>query len=216
LVKILIVDDHAIFRAGLKAVLMSDPEFQIVGEGNDGSEALPLALALQPDVILMDVMMPFSGLKAVINVLNKLPQMKIIVLTISDKEADLSEAVKAGAKGYMLKGMSAEELISGVKSVASGGAIISPMMAVKLLEDFRVNTQRVEETELTEREREVLGLVAAGFSNREIAAKLIVGEPTVKSHLRNILGKLHLKNRSQAAVYATQKNLIEQVEAGVK
>jgi two-component system nitrate/nitrite response regulator NarL len=209
LVKILIVDDHAIFRAGLKAVLLSDPDFKVVGEGTDGSEALPMALMLQPDVILMDVMMPYSGLKAVIDVLNKLPQMKIIVLTISEKEADLSEAVKTGAKGYMLKGMSAEELISGVKSVASGGAIISPMMASKLLEEFRISTQMVEEKmDLTEREREVLGLVAAGFSNKEIAAKLVVGEPTVKSHLRNILGKLHLKNRSQAAVYATQKNLI--------
>ena len=210
MVKILIVDDHAVFREGLKAILAREPDFQVVAEAADGRVGVTQAVEFKPDVILMDINMPYDGLRATVDILRKMPEMKILMLTISEKENDLHEAIKAGARGYVIKGVGIEELVSSVKSVAAGAAIFTPVMAGKLLDDFS-GTQKKSRNNigLTEREVEVLKLVADGASNKELAARLCVSEPTVKTHLRNILGKLHLKNRSQAAVYAAQKDWLD-------
>jgi DNA-binding NarL/FixJ family response regulator len=205
MVNIMIVDDHAIMREGLKAVLTRQSDFKIVGEASDGKEAVRAAMKLHPDVIIMDVRMPYSGLQATMDISHALPETKILILTVSETEADLVESVKAGARGYLLKGMDAEELMSAVRTVADGGAIFTPSIAAKLLDDFKTNLNKEkEDTNLTSREADVLALVADGVSNKEIALKLNISEATVKAHLRNVLSKLHVKNRSQAAVYASE------------
>ena len=209
MIKVMVVDDHQIMREGLKAVLSKRPDFEIIGEAADGSEAVSKAAELRPDIILMDVTMPYRGLQATIDIMKQLPETKIIMLTISDEEEDLTGAIKAGAKGYLLKNTPSHDLLAAVKSVAEGGAVFTPIMAAKMVDNFRViDTGKKETTELTSREIDVLFLVAHGDSNKEIARQLNMSEPTVKAHIRNILGKLHLKNRSQAAVYASQRNLI--------
>jgi DNA-binding NarL/FixJ family response regulator len=206
MVNIMIVDDHSLMREGLRAVLSRQADFKIIGEASDGSEAVKKAMKLKPDVILMDVRMPYSGLQATMDITQALPDTKILILTISDTEGDLVESVKAGARGYLLKGMDSEELISAVRTVAAGGAIFTPSIAVKLLNDFKADLNKnADEVSLTSRETDILALVANGASNKEIATQLNISEPTVKAHLRNILSKLHMKNRSQAAVYASQR-----------
>jgi two-component system NarL family response regulator len=203
----MIVDDHAILREGLKVVLSRESDFRIIGEAADGSEAVKKAMKLHPDVIVMDIRMPYSGLQATMDITQALPDTKILMLTVSETEADLVESVKAGARGYMLKGMGAEELVAAVRTVASGGAIFTPSIAAKFLDEFKADLNKdKDDASLTDREMEVLVLVAKGASNKEIAKKLDVSEPTIKAHLRNILSKLHMKNRSQAAVYASQRN----------
>jgi two-component system NarL family response regulator len=205
MVKILIVDDHSIMREGLKSVLVRQPDFTVIGEASDGAEAVKKAIKLQPDVITMDVRMPYSGLQATMDIMQALPETKILILTVSETEADLVESVKVGARGYLLKGMDAEELVAAIRTVAAGGAIFTPSIAAKLLDDFRADLNKnTDDVNLTSREDDVLALVANGSSNKEIAATLNISEPTVKAHLRNVLSKLHLKNRSQAAVYASQ------------
>jgi len=205
-VNIMIVDDHSILREGLKVVLSKQSDFRIVGEAADGTEAVKKAMVLHPDVIIMDIRMPYSGLQATMDIMQALPETKILILTISETEADLIESVKAGARGYLLKGMDADALVSAVRTVAVGGAIFTPSIAAKLLDDFKANLNKNDnDISLTSRETDVLALVANGASNKEIAAQLKVSEPTIKAHLRNILGKLHMKNRSQAAVYASQR-----------
>lgn len=206
MVKIMIVDDHAILREGLKVVLSRESDFRIIGEAADGSEAVKKAMKLHPDVIVMDIRMPYSGLQATMDITQALPETKILMLTVSETEADLVESVKAGARGYMLKGMGAEELVAAVRTVAAGGAIFTPSIAAKFLDEFKADLNKdTDNASLTSREMEVLALVANGASNKEIAQKLDVSEPTIKAHLRNILSKLHMKNRSQAAVYASQR-----------
>jgi DNA-binding NarL/FixJ family response regulator len=206
MVNILIVDDHSIMREGLKAVLARQPDFNIIGEASDGSEAVKKAMKLHPDVVTMDVRMPYSGLQATMDIMQALPETKILILTVSETEADLVESVKAGARGYLLKGMDADELVAAVRTVAAGGAIFTPSIAAKLLDDFKADLNKnTDDVNLTSREADVLALVANGASNKEIAMKLNISEPTVKAHLRNVLSKLHMKNRSQAAVYASQR-----------
>jgi two-component system, NarL family, nitrate/nitrite response regulator NarL len=210
LVKVFIFDDHAVFREGIKSILLRNNEIQVVGESSDGSGAVARITNVQPDVILMDVNMPYSGLQATLDILAAMPEMKILILTVSENEADLHKAVKAGARGYLLKGMSIEELVAAVNSMATGAAVFTPAMAEKLLADFRDDSAKnKDDVNLTDRELEVLKLVAGGASNKEIAARLELSEPTIKSHLRSVLGKLHLKNRSQAAVYASQKDWLK-------
>ena len=206
MVNIMVVDDHSIMREGLKVVLSRQKDFKVIGEACDGREAVSKAVKLQPDVILMDVRMPYSGLKATVDIAQSLPDTKILILTVSETEEDLVESIKAGARGYMLKGMDSKDLVAAVRTVAAGGAIFTPSIAVKLLNDFKTDfTHANNERTLTERESDVLTLVAKGSSNKEIGEQLNVSESTVKAHLRNILTKLHLKNRSQAAVYASQR-----------
>jgi len=205
MIRILIVDDHPVMREGLKAVFERQTDFKILGEASDGDEAVKKAVKLNPDVITMDVRMPYSGLKATTDIMKQLPQAQILILTVSDNEADVIESVKAGARGYLLKGMDAEILVSAIRTVAAGGAIFTSSVAARLIDEFKADLNKnTNDINLTSREMDVLAMVAKGASNKEIATMLNISEPTVKAHLRNILSKLHMKNRSHAAVYASR------------
>jgi len=216
-VKVLVVDDHALFRRGITAVLASQENLRVVGEATDGLEAIDKAGDLAPDVILMDLHMPqCTGLEATQAIRTKMPQVNILVLTVSENEADLFAAVKFGAKGYILKNIEPEELTQAIFHIAQGGVIISPLMAAKLLSEFQdlsagVAKKLAQEVaaDLSPREDEVLKLVSQGATNKEIADSLFISENTVKTHLRNIMDKLHLVNRSQAAAYAVKRGLVQ-------
>ncbi len=211
----MVVDDHALFRRGLEMVLADEPDIELVGEASDGAEAVQRAQELMPDVVLMDVRMPKrSGIEATREIKDLLPHCKIVMLTISDEEADLYDAIKAGASGYLLKEIPIEEVADAIRSVWAGQSRISPSMASKLLNEFAQVSKQSERTrvpgpKLTERELEVLRLVAQGLANRDIAKQLFISENTVKNHIRNILEKLHLHSRMEAVVYAVREKMIE-------
>jgi two-component system NarL family response regulator len=213
--RVLIVDDHALFRRGLQMVLSGEVDIEVVGEAADGAEAVEKARALKPDVVLMDVRMPRrSGIEATEQIREELPDSKILMLTMSDEEADLYEAIKAGASGYLLKEISIEEVPDAIRSVWSGQSRISPSMASKLLSEFAALSQRGGDAKgvaakLTDRELQVLKLVAQGLNNKDIADKLFISENTVKNHIRNILDKLHLHSRMEAVVYAVKEKLLD-------
>ncbi|MCZ7530435.1 MAG: response regulator transcription factor [Acidimicrobiia bacterium] len=214
--RVLVVDDHALFRRGLELVLSQETDVEVVGEATDGVEAVEAADELSPDVVLMDVRMPrASGIDAARKIREKLPATKILMLTVSDDERDLYEAILAGANGYLLKEVSIEEVADAVRAVARGHSLISPSMASKLLTEFNELARRAEDRRLataprlTAREIEVLKLVAKGLSNREIAEELFIAENTVKNHIRNILEKLGLHSRMEAVVYAMREKLLE-------
>jgi DNA-binding NarL/FixJ family response regulator len=213
--RVLIVDDHALFRRGLQMVLGSEPDIEVVGEASDGAEAIEKAKALRPNVVLMDVRMPKrSGIEAAGAIRDELPDAKILMLTMSDEEADLYEAIKAGASGYLLKEISIEEVPDAIRSVWAGQSRISPSMASKLLSEFAAMSQRGGDNkgagaQLTPREMQVLKLVAQGLNNKDIAEKLFISENTVKNHIRNILDKLHLHSRMEAVVYAVKEKLLD-------
>ncbi len=215
-VRVLVVDDHALFRRGIVTVLTNQENINVVGEAVNGLEAIEKAEELAPDVIVMDLNMPqCSGLEATQALQAKMPQVSILVLTVSENEADLFAAIKFGATGYILKNTEPEELVQGIYHIAQGGVIISPVMATKLLAEFRDSGTNAkakktadEEANLSPREDEVLQLVAQGATNKEIADSLFISENTVKTHLRNIMDKLHLANRSQAAAYAVKRGLV--------
>ncbi len=214
-IRVLIVDDHALFRRGLQMVLEGESDIDVVGEASDGHEAVERAESTTPDVVLMDVRMPKrTGIEATRTIKDTLPSTKILMLTISDEEADLYEAIKAGASGYLLKEISIEEVASAVRQVQAGQSLISPSMASKLLNEFASMVKREEEKQqvptprLTAREMEVLQHVAQGMNNREIAERLFVSENTIKYHLRHILDKLHLQNRAQVIAYALRHGLV--------
>ena len=213
--KVLVVDDHALFRRGIVTVLTNQENISVVGEAINGLEAIAKVEELAPDVILMDLNMPrCNGLEATQALQAKGLQAKILVLTVSDNEADLFAAIKFGATGYILKNTEPEELVQAIYHIAQGGVIISPVMATKLLAEFKNSgTDRAERTNdekdiMSPREDEVLQLVAQGATNKEIADSLFISENTVKTHLRNIMDKLHLANRSQAAAYAVKRGLV--------
>ena len=215
-IRVLVVDDHALFRRGLEIVLQQEPDIEVVGEAGDGAEAVQKAIDTTPDVVLMDVRMPRrSGIEACMAIKDLVPSAKIIMLTISDEEADLYEAIKAGAMGYLLKEISIEDVASAIRAVAGGQSLISPAMASKLLTEFATMIKRTDERQqvptprLTEREMEVLRLVARGLNNRDIAKQLFISENTVKNHIRNILEKLQLHSRMEAVVYAVREKLLE-------
>ena len=214
--RVLIVDDHALFRRGLQMVLKQEEDIEVVGEAGDGHEAVGKAQELMPDVILMDVRMPWrSGIEATQQIKDALPHVKILMLTISDEEVDLYDAIKAGASGYLLKEISIDEVADAIRSVWQGQSRISPSMASKLLTEFAAMSKRADERQqlpaprLTEREMGVLKLVAQGLNNRDIAKELFISENTVKNHIRNILEKLHLHSRMEAVVYAVREKLLE-------
>ncbi|MFF2653846.1 response regulator [Streptomyces sp. NPDC058045] len=215
-IRVLVVDDHALFRRGLEIVLAAEEDIEVVGEAGDGSEAVDKAADLLPDIILMDVRMPKrSGIEACTSIKEVAPSAKIMMLTISDEEADLYDAIKAGATGYLLKEISTDEVATAIRAVADGQSQISPSMASKLLTEFKSMIQRTDERRLvpaprlTDRELEVLKLVATGMNNRDIAKELFISENTVKNHVRNILEKLQLHSRMEAVVYAMREKILE-------
>jgi DNA-binding NarL/FixJ family response regulator len=221
-IRVLIADDQALFRRGLHVVLGVEDGIEIVAEADNGEEAVARAEELAPDVVLMDVRMPrLGGIDATRRIRDLLPSTRILMLTVSDEEDDLYEAIKAGANGYLLKEISVEEVAEAVRAVVAGQSLISPSMASKLLEEFNALARRAAQTEelaapvLTGRELEVLKLVAQGMSNREVAAALFISENTVKNHVRNILEKLHLHSRMEAVMYAVRKRLLDPDHPGV-
>jgi DNA-binding NarL/FixJ family response regulator len=213
-VRVLVVDDQELFRRGLTMLLSTEEGIEVVGEAGDGVEGTTLAESVAPDVVLLDVRMPRrSGIEACLAIKASVPSAKIIMLTVSDEEADLYEAVKSGASGYLLKDSSIEEVAQAVRVVSEGQSLISPSMAVKLIDEFKQMSRpekgQVPGMRLTERELEVLRLVATGMNNREIAKQLVISENTVKNHVRNILEKLQLHSRMEAVMYAVREKLLD-------
>ena len=211
--RVLLADDHALFRAGI-ASLLKAWGMETVGQASNGLEALEQARALRPDLVLMDIgMSPCNGLEATRLIKAELPETRIVIVTVSDDDDDLFEAIKSGAEGYLLKDMSEEELGRTLTGIATGEPALSPGLAAKILDEFaRVSRdgapKEVESDGLTPREREVLELVVTGATNREIAAALYISENTVNFHMKHILAKLHLKNRAQAVAYAIRSGLV--------
>jgi DNA-binding NarL/FixJ family response regulator len=213
-IRVAVVDDQELFRRGLTMLLGVEEDIEVVGEAGDGVAATELAATAVPDVVLMDVRMPKrSGIEACLSIKDVAPSAKIIMLTVSDEEADLYDAVKNGASGYLLKDSSIDEVAQAIRVVAEGQSLISPSMAVKLLDEFKQMTrserQQVPTPRLTDRELEVLKLVAQGLNNREIAKRLFISENTVKNHVRNILEKLQLHSRMEAVMYAVREKLLD-------
>jgi len=212
--RVLVVDDQELFRRGLVMLLTAEPGIEVIGEAADGVAGTTMAAADAPDVVLLDIRMPKrTGLEACQAIKQAVPSAKIIMLTVSDEEADLYEAIKSGAAGYLLKDSSIEEVAQAVRVVAEGQSLITPSMAVKLLDEFkqmsRPTPSPVPTVRLTDRELEVLGLVARGLNNREIAGKLFISENTVKNHVRNILEKLQLHSRMEAVMYAMKEKILD-------
>ena len=211
----LLADPHALFRRGVRLVLEDEPDIEVVGEAGDGIDAVERIVELAPDLVLMDVRMPgVSGIEATRRVRALVPSVKVAILTVSESDDDLFAAVRAGATGYLLKEVSIEELPEAVRAVARGHSLISPSMASRLLTEFNVLSRRAEEQRgnvprLSDRELEVLRLVARGLSNRDIATELVIAENTVKNHVRNILEKLQLRSRMEAAMYAVREKLVD-------
>jgi len=212
-VRILLVDDHVLFRKGVEAVLESRTDLQVVGEAGDGLEAIDLARATRPDIILMDITMPrCNGLEAMRRIKREMPFVKVIMVTVSEDEEDLFEAIKYGAQGYLIKDLRAGQLFEAIEGAMRGEASFSGVIATKILRELQKpaerTTQASEQTErLTDREIDILKLIAEGLPNKQIAEALVISESTVKNHLRNILDKLHLQNRVQVAVYAVRQGL---------
>ncbi|MGD0684866.1 MAG: response regulator transcription factor [Streptosporangiaceae bacterium] len=217
-IRAMIVDDHALFRRGLEMVLEEEPDIELVGQASDGSEAVEKAGESLPDVVLMDIRMPrSSGIEACRAMKEVAPSAKIVMLTISDEEEDLFEAIRAGASGYLLKDLPLDEVAETVRAVHGGQSLINPSMAGKLLSEFATlakrdtgeRVQQVPAPRLTEREMQVLKLVARGMNNRDIAKELFISENTVKNHVRNILEKLQIHSRMEAVMVAVREKLIE-------
>jgi NarL family two-component system response regulator LiaR len=217
-IRILITDDQAIVRKGIRALLLTEPDIEIVGEAENGLQAINQVETLQPDVILMDLMMPeMDGIEAIRRITTKQAKARILVLTSFATDDKVFPAVKAGALGYLLKDSSPEELIQAIRQVHAGESSLHPAIARKLLQELSrpPEPQRPPTSEpLTEREVEVLRLLARGLGNQEIADQLVISEATVRTHVSNILSKLHLASRTQAALYALQKGLASLDDAG--
>ncbi|MFC1937489.1 response regulator [Chloroflexota bacterium] len=217
-IKVLVVDDHTIFRSGIVSLLASEESLKVMGEASNGIEAIKKAREINPDVILMDLNMPeCNGLEATQALQADMPEVNILILTVSESQEDLFSVMKFGAKGYILKDAEPEELISAIFHIARGGVMVSPAMANKLITEFKgfiVREERTYEEKaiLSSREEEVIQLVAQGATNKEIGERLFISENTVKTHLRNIMEKLHLANRSQAAAYAVKRGLVSPKE----
>jgi DNA-binding NarL/FixJ family response regulator len=211
--RILIADDHRLFRDSLRSLLTAGG-YEVAGEAADGQEAVDLAWHLKPDVVLMDLRMAgMDGLEATKRLAAELPEVKVVILTASDEEADLFEAIKAGAKGYLVKDLSAEHFFTLLEGVARGEPALTPRLARRLLDEFAREGGGVHEARepatLTDRELEILQLMVDGVtSNRQLADQLAVSENTIKFHVRNILDKLHLHNRAQVVAYALRHRIV--------
>ncbi len=208
-IRVLIADDHAVVREGLKALIETEPGLEVVGEAADGEEAVFKVRLLKPDVILMDLVMPRKdGIEAIKEIKQDDPEARILVLTSFAEDKRIISAIKAGALGYLLKDASPEELLRAIRDVYRGESSLHPTVAHRLIEEVRGPSSSEKPLEsLTEREIEVLRLVAQGLSNRQIAKKLFISERTVRTHVSNILRKLHLESRTQAALYALREGL---------
>ncbi|GAB3270984.1 response regulator transcription factor [Kineococcus gypseus] len=217
-VRVVVVDDHSLFRRGLQMVLSTEDDIDVVGEAADGAEAVRRVEELLPDVVLMDVWMPRrSGIDACAEIKAVAPSTRIVMLTSSEEEDDLFAAVRAGANGYLLKDVPAEEVADAIRAVVTGQSLITPKMAGLLLGEFAAMRRRDEERSLgvvgaprlSPRELDVLRLLARGMANREIAGQLGISENTVKNHVRNLLEKLQLHSRMEAVVYAVREKIVE-------
>lgn len=211
-IKVLLVDDHSLFRSGVKALLQREEAVEVAGEAGNALEGIELARTLRPNVVLMDISMPgIKGTKAITALLEAAPFVNLLMLTVSENENDLFDAIKSGAKGYILKNIEPEDLIRSIKRVAAGEAVISGNLTGKIMDEFRnLVIQKEEHKEvLTPREKEVLLLLAEGKSNKDIATDLNLSESTVKIHIQHVLKKLNLKGRVQAAVYAMERGWVK-------
>ena len=203
--RILLVDDHALFRSGIHALLQRHEEFSVVGEAADGMEGFKQAISLAPDIILLDLNMPgLSGLETLRMLKESLPTICVVMLTVSEDAEDLLAAVRAGANGYLLKNTDMQAFIDGLRRAIKGEAVISPQLTGKLMLGLQGCDSTTEKEGLSPREREVLALLAGGASNKELARRLELAESTVKIHIQHILRKLNLTSRVQAAVYAIE------------
>jgi DNA-binding NarL/FixJ family response regulator len=211
--RILIADDHALFRDALRSLLEAHGQ-EVIGEARDGREAVALTWELKPEVVLMDLMMPnMDGLEATKRLSAELPEVKVLILTAADDDAKLFEAIRSGARGYLLKDLESSEFFELLEGVGRGEPALTPQVARKLLEEFAQTEQRTKKQDpraLTEREREVLELMVQGTtSNKRLAADLGVTENTVKFHMRNILDKLHLHSRAEVVAYALREHIVD-------
>ena len=220
---IILVDDHAMVREGLRAYLSTEPNIEVVGEASNGREATRLAAELVPDVALVDLVMPdptpgpagpLDGIGTIREIKRVSPHTQIIVLTSYTEDEKIFPAVRAGALSYLLKDVSAEDLAKAIRAAARGEATLHPQVAARLMSEVGRERRDSGVDELTERETEVLRLIARGMSNREIAQALVIAEKTVKSHVSNILSKLHLADRTQVAVYALRQRIVPLDEGG--
>ncbi len=211
-IRILITDDHGVVRQGLRMFLELDPELEVVGEAKNGREALELARELKPDVVLMDLLMPvMAGIEATRAIRAELPEVEVIALTSVLEDVSVSEAVRAGAIGYLLKNTEADELARAIKAAADGQVQLAPEAAARLMREVRAPESPQE---LTDREAEVLMLIARGKANQQISNDLFIGEKTVKTHVSSILTKLGVQSRTQAALHAVRTGLVNVDELG--
>ena len=220
-IRVLVADDHDLFRRGLMEVLEEEPDIKVVGEARNGQEAIDQVDRLSLDVVFMDLNMPVrNGIESTAFLTQKWPNLKVLVLTVSEEAADLYRALSVGARGYVLKISNPKEIIDALRQVHQGWVVVSPAMAPRFLSDLgdhgeggghphSGNGRLGQEIKLIIREQEILRHVARGLSNAELAEALVVSENTVKTHIKNILGKLHMKNRSEAATYAARIGLTQ-------
>jgi len=207
-IRILIADDHPMFREGVVQSLASEKDFAIIGQASNGKNAIEMAKELLPDVLLLDITMPDQdGITITKKISAAFPVIQIIILTASENEDDLMKALKAGARGYVLKGISAKELVKVIRTIVAGGTYISPDMANMILFELSQPSQPDPLSELSDREKEILKLVAKGYTNREIGAQIHLSEKTIKHYMTNILQKLHVRSRVEAALIVQKREL---------